>query len=130
MIRELSREEIKGKEAYIESLRGQEKYRFYFSQEEVNEPERAWVDGGYYIDLTKYNGDYYLGVIKLSEEPCGFGFIALIRKLLKEYREILLWCYRENKESMKFHRLLCKKFKVKRYMNEQVSLVIVREGEK
>lgn len=130
MIRELSREEIKEKEAYIESLRGEEEYRYYFT-EESKEPTRAWQSAGYYVDLTEYDGHYYLGVIKLeSGEVKGFEFIALIRKLLNEYRRIFLWCHIKNKKSMRFHEMLEKKLKAKRAIKENFSVIMLEKGGK
>lgn len=129
MIRELTREEIREKEAYIKTLEDKEEYKYYFTEEEAKEPLRAWVDGGYYADLTEFDGVYAVGVIKLYDEPCGFGFMALVRKLVQEYGRIFLWCYLENKESMRFHKLLERKLSAKRITKDGVSVVMLERSE-
>ncbi|MDK4481529.1 hypothetical protein MWG07_10030 [Fusobacterium necrophorum] len=127
-MRELSRNEIQATERQIQALRGQEAYKYYFADDlQYKEPLRAWKDGGYYIDLTVYDGFYYLGVIKLEEEANGFGFIALIRELLKEYKMLVQWCFLENEKATRFHDILERKMGGIRIVKNNVSTIILRE---
>lgn len=65
-MRELTKREIEEKEEYIKTLRGKEEYKFYFSDESLNMPVRAWMDGGYYIDLTEYAGTFFFRCYKAA----------------------------------------------------------------
>lgn len=127
-MKELTRAEIQAREEEIEKLRGIEQYKYYFTDEKV-EPMGAWEDGGYYVDLTEYEGVHYVGVIKLGKEPCGFSFLPLLRSLANEYGRIALWCDTKNKKSMRFHELLEKKLKAKRAIAHGTSVILI-EGRK
>lgn len=125
-MKELTREEIKEIEKYINTLKDVDKYKYYFTDIELGEPLRAWLDGGYYITLTKDECKYWIGVIKIFDKACGFSFIALLKKLVKEYKEIRQWCYIQNKKSMKFHALLEKKMRCKRYIKDDISIIVMK----
>ncbi len=115
-IKKLTREEIKEIEHKINTeLVKKEKYKYYFCEGEVNEPEEAYIKDDYYIDFTIYSGFCCLGLIKLGDNKPKhsnyYEFIELIRDRLKYYKILLLWCYQENTISMRFHRVIKKKLK-------------------
>lgn len=125
-MKELIREEIKEVEKYINTLKDVDKYKYYFTSIELGEPLRAWLDGGYYIDLAIEDNKYWIGVAKIYDKPCGFSFVALLKKLAKEYKEIWQWCYVENKEAMKFHSLLENKLECERYIEDGISVIVMK----
>ena len=125
-MKELTKIEIERIEQYLIELKGKEEYKYYFTDIETEKPLRAWLDGGYYITLTKDECKYWIGVIKIFDKACGFSFIALLKKLVKEYKEIRQWCYIQNKKSMKFHVLLEKKMRCKRYIKDDISIIVMK----
>ena len=125
-MKELTREEIKEVEKYMNTLKDVDKYKYYFTSIELGEPLRAWLDGGYYIDLAIEDNKYWVGVAKIYDKPCGFSFIALLKKLAEEYKEIWQWCYVKNTKAMKFHNLLERKMNCKRIIENGISIVVMK----
>lgn len=131
----LSRGEIKKIEHKINSeLIKDDSYKYYFCDDgEVKEPIEAYLIDDYYIDFTEYDGFCCLGVIKIGNEKIKhsnyYEFIQLIKERLKHYKVLVAWCYFENKISMRFHRVLKKKFKGQQVFKDNISIVVLREGE-
>lgn len=126
MIKELNEKEIIEIENKINKLKNNEYYNFYFSDdEEKNLPDKCFlVNEIYYIDFTIYENECYMGVINLSpnnihlREQALFEVMKVLKKQLKYYKKIYLWCYIKNSIALRFHKLLIKKLNAKQEIIE------------
>lgn len=126
MIKELNKKEIIEIENKINKLKNNEYYNFYFSDdEEKNLPDKCFlVNEIYYIDFTIYENECYMGVINLSpnnihlREQALFEVVKVLKKQLKYYKKIYLWCYIKNSIALRFHKLLIKKLNAKQEIIE------------
>lgn len=126
MIKELNEKEIIEIENKINKLKNNEYYNFYFSDdEEKNPPDKCFlVNEIYYIDFTIYENECYMGVINLSpnnihlREQALFEVMKVLKKQLKYYKKIYLWCYIKNSIALRFHKLLIKKLNAKQEIIE------------
>lgn len=134
MIKELNKKEIIEIENKINKLKNNEYYNFYFSEdEEKNFPNKCFlVNEIYYIDFTIYENECYMGVINLSpnnihlREQAIFEVIKVLKKQLKYYKKIYLWCYIKNNTAFRFHELLIKKLNAKhKIIENKYSLIEV-----
>ena len=126
MIKELNEKEIIEIENKINKLKNNEYYNFYFSDdEEKNLPDKCFlVNEIYYIDFTIYENECYMGVINLSpnnihlREQALFEVMKVLKKQLKYYKKIYLWCYIKNSIALRFHKLLIKKLNARQEIIE------------
>lgn len=128
MIKKLNKNEIEDIQKKINELKDDDYYKNYFVEgEEENFPDSAFlIDDIYYIDFTYYSGACYMGVINLEKNVTKDSFYKLMKlfnERLEHYKIIMMWCKTENEIAMKFHEYLKKRYKYKRYLAENKSVL-------
>lgn len=139
MIRELSKDEIKTVEDYIQLVfKDNPDYKNYF----VGEPKRNYADRGFlvgdnnfYIDVEVINGVNYVGMCKLQTAKNNFltDLITLFERLYKEYGCIGIYRITGDERIGKLHDHIKKRFQkrgdiVKEFGNELVSVLLFQKA--
>lgn len=128
-IKKLNADEIKKIREKIESLKGIEYYKYYFCGDDKY-PIEAYTIDNYYIDFTEYHGKVWIGVIRLDRatKNCFYKVLELIKERLEEYGALYMWCFTENKVSMKFHKYMVKQYKATQLIDKGYSVIEVLGG--
>lgn len=127
MIKELSKSEIKEFEKRVEELRNIDEYKYFFTEEE-SKFDRVFDLDGYFATVNVYQDIPCLGVIKLENKGSLNSIIQIFRKLMKEYKLVVIWRYEDNKKLEKLHNRIKNKFEFFEEIKEKNKVIIIVGG--